>query len=469
MGDRLRVSVQLIDARTELTVWGERYDRELNDAFAVQSDIARQVADAMAATLSAEERGAMSRPPTSSPEAYRFYLQGRDYMLRPGYRQENFEAAEGLFRQAIDLDSDFALARASLSRVHGIMYWENFDPSPSRLEAQRAQAEEAARLEPDLPQAHVAVGWVHYVSGDFEKALAEYTLASQGLPNDAEIVARIGYTQRRLGNWPEVFAAFEKATDLSPRNANLFYDLGGHSFVSVRRYAEAVAAYDRALTLAPDLHDAAIRKGHTYLRWQGQLDTLRSVVMRFPTDLHLPEMDLARVDLALYERDADGLLAALASIPGGALETQLVYLPKSLYAGWAERLRGDDVRAEAAFDSARVVLEELAQTRPGDGRIQAALGYAYAGLGMAAQARECAERSLTPTQRGGIPFTGPQSHETVGRILAQAGLAEEAVGHLEPLLAERTHLSVNTLRLDPLYDPIRGSAAFKTLLEAFGA
>jgi TolB-like protein/class 3 adenylate cyclase/Tfp pilus assembly protein PilF len=307
IGDRLRVNVQLIDARTDDHIWAEGYDRELNDAFAVQSEIARMIADALSTTLTAEERGAISRAPTDNPEAYRFYLQGRDYYLRPGYREEDFVAAQGLFERAIALDPDFALARAALARVHGLMYWEGFDPSPARLEAQRAEAEEALRLQPNLPQAHVAAGWVHYVEGDFEEALHDYEAALEGLPNDAEIVARIGYTHRRLGHWPRVFEAFQKAIQLNPRNANLFYDLGGHSFAANRRYAEAVSAYDRALALAPDLHDAAIRKGLIFVHWRGQLDTLRAVVDGFPADLHLPEVDLAR-----------GRPGAMAKRPGGA-------------------------------------------------------------------------------------------------------------------------------------------------------
>ena len=128
--------------------------------------------------------------------------------------------------------------------------------------------------------------------------MAEYEIALEGLPNDAEIISRIGYTYRRLGNWPEAFSAFELATELNPRDPTLFYDLGGHSFGFTRRYADAVKAYDRASTLAPDLYDAAIQKGFIYVHWQGQLDTLRAVVAGLPPELHFPEIELARVDLA---------------------------------------------------------------------------------------------------------------------------------------------------------------------------
>ncbi|MGD8360788.1 MAG: adenylate/guanylate cyclase domain-containing protein [Gemmatimonadota bacterium] len=468
IGGRLRVNVQLIDARTDDHVWAEGYDRELSDAFAVQSEIARMIADALSTTLTAEERGAISRAPTDNPEAYRFYLQGRDYYLRPGYRQEDFVAAQGLFERAIALDPDFALARAALARVHGLMYWENFDASPARLEAQRAEAEEALRLQPNLPQAHVAAGWVHYVEGDFEEALRDYEAALEGLPNDAEIVARVGYTHRRLGHWPQVFEAYEKAIQLNPRNATLFYDLGGHSFAANRRYAEAVAAYDRALALAPDLYDAALRKGLIFVHWRGQLDTLRAVVDHLPADLHLPEVDLARVDLALWERDPDGLLRLLDTTPEPVFETQLVYLPKAIYAGWAHQIGGDGAAARAAFESARVRLEPLLGPRPDDQRIRAALGYAYAGLGMQDAAAEMVDGMTRSRWQGGDALSRFQTAKVFAEILAQANLPDAANRNLEILLAGASPVSVRTLRLNPLLDPLRDQPGFQAILYRFG-
>lgn len=464
-GNRLRVNVQLIDARTDDHLWAMSWDRQLNDAFAVQSEVARVIADSLTTTLTAEERGAISTPPTDDPEAYRFYLQGRDYYLRPGYRQENYLAAERLFERAIELDPAFALAHAILSRVHGHMYWENFDATPNRLAKQETEVDEALRLQPALPQAHVSAGWLHYVRGEFVQALSEYETALRGLPNDAEIVARIGYTQRRLDNWPAVFEAYEHATELNPRNATLFYDLGGHSFAATRRYADAVKAYDQALALAPDLYDAAIRKGFVFLHWRGQLDTLQAVLARIPLDRHLPEVDLARADLAFWQRDADALLRVLEETPGRVFETQLVFLPKPLYSAWAYGLRGDTAAARAAFTTARDMLEPLVRLRPNDARLVAALGFVQAGLGMRTEAAASADRSFQLGQQGGTASAGGgQSAETAAAILAQAGLAGETVRQLRGLLAGNSSVSVWTLRRNPLLDPIRDDPGFRALV-----
>jgi len=469
-GDSVRLNVQLIDAQTDDHAWAASYDRYLSVAnlLSIQAEVAQAIADTLRATVTPEEQMELERIGTDNLEAYDFFLQGRSYYLRPGYHQDDFRAAEGLYERAIALDPDFAHARAALSRVHGLMYWERFDPSPERFEAQRAEAEEALRLQPGLPQAHAAIGWMHYVKGDFREALEEYRAALEGLPNDAEIISSIGYTHRRLGNWPDVYSAFEEATQLNPRNATLFYDLGGNSFGFTRRYADAVRAYDRAWTLAPDLYDAAILKGQTYLHWQGQLDTLRAVMAHLPRDLHLPEIDLARANLSLWERDPDGLLGLLETMPAPVFETQVAYLPKPVYAGWAHRLRGDDSAALAAFDSARVQLEPLVPERQNDERILIALGYVYAGLGRRIDAETSAASAVRLRQQEGDALSRLRTLEAAARILAQAGLADQALVHLETVMASNTPVSAHTLRLDPLLDPIRDHPRFQALLERYG-
>ena len=469
--DTVRLNVQLIDVQTNDLVWAATHDRRLTleNLLSLQSEVAQAIADTLRATVTPRELVELGRMGTDDLEAYDFYLQGRSYLLRPGYHQADFEAAEALFERAIALDPDFALARATLSRIHGQIFWERFDPSDRRLEAQRREAEAAHSLQPDLPQAHLAVGWTHYVRGEFQEALEEFNAASEGLPNDAEIIALIGYTHRRLGNWTEVFRAFGEATRLNPRDATLSYDLGGHSFGVTHRYEDAVRAYDRAMTLAPDLYDAGLRKGYTYLHWRGQLDTLRATVDRLPTNLHDPEIDLARVDLAFWERDAEGLLRLLDTTPEGAFATQLTYLPKALYAAWAHRLRGDDSAARAAFESTRLVLEPLAIENPTDERIMAGLGFAYAGLGRSADAARSAREFVDSSERAGNVFSSIQAGEMSARILAQAGLVEEAVERLGQLLGGDSHISVHTLRLDPLYDPIRDTPLFRALLASYGS
>jgi tetratricopeptide (TPR) repeat protein len=229
----------------------------LDDAFAIQSDVAHQIVTAVGAALRGVERRRLAEAPTVNAEAYQPYLQGREYFIRPGFLRQNQEIAQQLFERALALDPGFALARAALSEVRGRMFWFRYDPSPARAARQRAEAEAALRLAPDLPQAHVAMGLAHYWGRrDYRRAMEEFRVALKGLPNDARLWQWIGAVHRRLGNWDEWLAAFEMATQLNPRDAQLFFGLGGDAYDFVHRYADAVRAFDRALSLAPNLHAA---------------------------------------------------------------------------------------------------------------------------------------------------------------------------------------------------------------------
>ncbi|MBI3983185.1 MAG: protein kinase [Gemmatimonadetes bacterium] len=472
VGGRLRVNVQLIDAATDAHLWAERYDRTLDEAFAIQSDVAQRIVAAVSAMLTGAEQRGLSAAPTTNAEAYQLYLQGREYLIRPGFLHENWQIAQQLFKQALALDPGFALARAALSEVHGQMFWFRYDPSPARAALQREEAEAALRLAPDLPQAHVALGLVHFWGRrDYRGALDEFAIAREGLPNDARVWQLIGAVHRRLGNWSEVLAAFEKATRLNPRDAQLFFGLGGLTYQTLHRYADAVRAFDRALSLAPDLHGAAVEKGWTYVFWQGQLDTLRAVLSRLPRDTDLGFLGTRasqHVQLLKWERQGDSLLQVLKVVHVAVFQGQNFVLPASLYAAWAHQLHGNGPAARAAFDSARVLLDSVIRELPDDWRIHAARGLVLAGLGRRDEAlREARWLEQSVVYRDDA-IQGPKVAEDRARILAQAGEAETAAEEIELLLAGPSNLSVHTLRLDPLWDPIRNHPRFQALLTKYG-
>jgi eukaryotic-like serine/threonine-protein kinase len=467
-GGRLRVNVALVDAATGAQLWADQYDRPVDDAFAIQSDVAQKIVAAVGATLTRTERQGLTEAPTANADAYRLYLQGRQYVTRPGYTRQNIEIAQQLFERALALDPDFALARAALSEVHGRMHWYRHDPSPARAARQLNEAEAALRLAPDLPQAHVAMGLAHFWGRyDYGRALEEFRVALDGLPNDAEVWSWIGYVHRRRGSWDEALAAFDKAAQLNPRDANLFFNLGGTTLLALHRYADAVRAFDNALSLAPDHHGAAAWKAWTYIRWQGQLDTLRAVLNRMPGDAKpagLGTRAAQHVQLLHWERQADSGLQVLASARIGVFESSFFFLPGSLHAAWLHQLRGDRRAAGAAFDSARVLLDSVARTLPDDWRVRAARGLALAGLGHRDEAlREAHSLEQSPTYRKDA-FERPWIAEDRARVLAHAGESGAALDVIERLLEKPSFLSVHTLRLDPRWDPIRDHPRFKALL-----
>jgi serine/threonine-protein kinase len=468
VGERLRVNVQLIDAATDEHLWAERYDRTLDDAFAIQSDVAQRIVAAVGATLGGTERTAIAAAPTADPEAYRLYLQGLEYYRRPGSLRRNWEIAQDFYERALALDSTFALAYAALSEVHGRMSWWRYDPSAERLVRQRAEAEAALRLAPNLPQAHRAMGSVHYYGRrDWQAALKEYRIALEGLPNDAELWVRIGAAHRRLGHWEEALAAFDKLVALDPRNTNALSDLGANTLRFLRRYREAVDWYSRSLALAPDVAVADVDRGWTSVVWLGRLDLLRVAVDRHPQETELGYLGSASAQRALmlfWERKPDSLLVLLRRIPQPVFEAQVFYLPTALYAAWAHQLRGDGVAARAAFDSARALLDSMVAVLPDDWRVHAARGLALAGLGR----REEAWGEARWLQRSKIyredALDGVLPAEDRARILAAIGDVDAALAEIERLLAGPSWLSVQVLRLDPRWDPIRSDPRFEALL-----
>jgi eukaryotic-like serine/threonine-protein kinase len=464
VGERLRVNVQLINAATDEHLWAERYDRTLDDAFEIQSDVAQRIVAAVGMALGSAERELIASVPTANPEAYRLFLQGLDYYRRPGFDRRNWEIAQELFERAIALDPGFALAYAELSEVHGRMHWLRYDTSPERVEKQRETAETALRLAPERPEVRMAMGtWHYWGRRDYAAALAEYEIALRGLPNDNRLREMIGHVHRRLGNWDEVYRAFEKSIELDPRNAQSFNDLGGSTFWLTRRYADAVRAYEQALSLAPDLHNATVGIGYTYAVWMGDLDPLRAALKQAPADHWLSQ----RLELLIWERQPDSLLAYLEAIPAKVLEDQLSFLPTSLYAAWAHKLSGDQTAANLAFDSARVLIDSVSVELPDDWRVRAARGLVYAGLGNRDEAlREADWLKQSVIYREDANWWGWLA-QLRAWILAYAGDIEEALDEVEQLLARPSRVSLHTLRLDPRWDPIREHPRFQELLEKY--
>lgn len=472
VGGRLRVSVQLIDALTDEHLWAERYDRTLDDVFAIQSEVAERIVAGVGATLPAADRERLTIAPTRIAEAYRLYLLGRQHHLTPGYHREDREAAQRCFERALALDPAFALAHAALSRVHGEVHWLGFERTPERVAKQIEEAEIALRLAPGLPEAHLAMGVAYYWGRlDYRRALREFEKAAASLPNDAEIVALVGYVNRRLGDWEQVSTAYERAARLNPRDANLHEDLGAESFYTTHRYADAVRAFDRALAIAPDqLHLAAVSRAQTFVAWRGEMDTLRMLLDRVTDDTSLGEAGPVAQRRAwrwLLERNADSLLAVAQRAPVPVFEGQIFFLPVSLYAAWACVLKQDAAASRAEFRRALALCDSALAIRSDDRRVHAARGLALAGLGR----REDAHRESRWLRQSVIyrkdARQRPMVEEDSAMILAQAGDTTAVFDDLERLLAGPSQLSTHLLRLDPRWDPIRGHPRFQALLAKY--
>src|SRR6266508_1383712 len=249
-GNRVRVSVQLINAGTDEHIWAEDYDRDLTDVFAIQTDLAQKIGAALQAKLSPTEKARLDNRPTQNPDAYLLFVQAHDYASQKDMLRDTFLKAEPLFEQAIKLDPKFAAAFAGLSMVESWIY-HSFDPTPGRREKARLNADESLRLQPNLPEGHLALGFSYYYGDrDYERALAEFEIAKRDLPNEAQAYMAIGAIQRRQGKWAESTANLEKAAALDPKNSSVLFNLA-LNYMAQRDFETADKIFDRAIVADP--------------------------------------------------------------------------------------------------------------------------------------------------------------------------------------------------------------------------
>lgn len=465
-GSRLRVIVELLESATGAELWTETYDRPMGDAFAVQSDIARRIVGAVGVTLSRAEVGGITAAPTASAEAYLLYLQGLEYAARPGDQREDLAIAQRQYERALQLDSTFALAHAALSTVHGRIFSRRLDASPARAKLQLREARAALRLAPDLPEAHVAMA-LTYCCGRYSdrRRLEALTAASRHAPNDASLWDALSVVEARLGNWDSADLAFERAMRVDPRNADLLQAQGNRLHCR-RRYAEAIETYRRALLLAPDYVQPHIALAWSYILWKGQTDTLRSVLAGL-RDIEpgggAPRVGLEQTIMLTWDRKPDSLLALLRTFPGEVWTSAETYTSRLVEVGSAYFDTGDTVAARAAFDSAATLMDSALRVHPGDAPLHMTRGMVMTALGRRAEAmREV--RWLEQSDGYRNNHNCPSEPEARALILAHLGETDSALAAIERLLAGPSRITVHTLRLDPLWDPIRRDPRFQALL-----
>jgi TolB-like protein/Flp pilus assembly protein TadD len=459
---RVRVNVQLVNARTNEQIWSETYDRELTDVFVIQSEIAEKIAAALQVRLTERQRAQLAQAPTKDAEAYTFYLRAQDYYRRPDAEQGNLENAVLLYEEAIRRDPGFALAHAKLADAHGALYWFGYDPRPERLGWQMRAAEAAHRLAPDLPEAHEALGMYYYRARDYERALAEFETARAGLPGDPYLAARLGYVYRRQGRWPEAIQELETAASLNPRDADLHRDVA-QTYHASARFAEADAAYRRSVALAPDYFRAAIRRGQLFIDWRGTSDTLRGSLGSLPRGRESePSVAYARWYLAMLDRDFAGAARTIAEQPNAVLSSQEYYLPRPLLVGLAHARAGDRARALPALDSARLVLEAAVREVPSDHRRHLAFGRALAELGRREEAVAAGRHGLELLPVSRDAFQGPVIALDLAEIHLRTGDPDAALDLLESL-PHTGFVTGHRLRLDPRWDALRDHPRFQRL------
>jgi TolB-like protein/Flp pilus assembly protein TadD len=475
--NRVRINAQLIDARTDLHVWNDTYDREITNLFSLQTELARRIAFALRANISPREKASLQVHPTSDLDAYDLFLRARDLFRWSGSGdpRENGERALRLLDEAVARDPRFALAYCLISRFHGELYWFGYERSRDRLALAKVAADTALRLQPDASDVRLALAYYYYYGyRDYELARTELTIAHAAAPNDAEAWDALAAIDRRQGRWDDALANFEKAKELDPRNASVLWNLA-ETYACLGRNDEAALGFANGIGVNAEAHLFSVARAAIALRTSGDVAPLRAVLREIPRDFD-PGGGVTNiaVRVSLMERDYDEAERLLKEsryerfhdigVGGPAAILDGYAFPRAWYEGLIARGRGDNEAAERAFRSTqRIVEADLAQA-PGDAKLVTMLGLVHAMKGRYEDAIAAGLRAaeLLPISRDA--FDGPLLAAKLAVIYAQAGQTDRAIELLTDLVKIPNGLTQGTLRIEREWDPLRGDAGFEKLL-----
>jgi TolB-like protein/Tfp pilus assembly protein PilF len=467
--NRVRVTAQLIDARTDEHQWGDHYDREIADAFAIQSEIAQTIAFQLQAKLSPREKAAIELT-TRDIGAFDLYLQAKE-LIKTFHDSTNWSEtllkAVRLLDEAISRDPNFALAYCWRTRAHDSLYWYGPDRTQTRLELAQASVQRALALAPDLGEAHLAQALVYYHGKrDYSRAFQELALANRTLPNSAEVYSLAGSIARRQGHWDDALRNLEKAFELDPRNPQIVnslcvvYDL-------LRRYDDEGAVFDRAAVANPATRNYSQMVHAQIELGKGDLKASRSFLNSLPVDYD-PDgaKTWTRLTLALYERDLSSAAAVLASWkkpeliggPGNNL------IPVSYWEGLIARAQGDNPKAIEAFTRARSLIETQLSQQRDDPVLLVTLGLVDAGLARKEDAVREGKKAAELRPIAADAVDGPTVLGTLAMIYAWVGDSKSALDELTLLGKTPGGPSFGELKYDPAWDAVRGDPRFTAML-----
>ena len=481
-GDRIHLNAQLIDTRTDTHVWAEQYDRDLNDLFAIQSEIAQKVAERLHARLSASEQASVEERPTQDLVAYEFYSRAVSLIYNaqlPASAQafgvdtpeKSLPEAVDLLNKAVARDPNFLLAYCQLAFAHDMIYSEEIDHSPARLALAKSAIDSAFRFRSNSGEAHLALGWhLYWGYSDYDRARAELALAQHSLPNNARVYDLTGLIDRRQGRWAEATQNLQRACELDPRNVRYLLELAATYNLWLHDYEKFGKVLDRVLALHPEFKSTRMFRAFIEVDQRADTGPLRAAIEKavaedpaastkneFVTEL--------RFNVALFDRDLDaaGVLATALSEKnygeGGAYPD----FCRDFWIGVVARLKGDETSAGAALTRARA--EQEAEIRnPDDVWLLSRLGLIDAILGKKEQALSEGQRAIAmlPTLKN--LWAEAMVKRYFVMACAWAGERELALEHLEVIARIPAGPTYGDLRLSPLWDPLRGDPRFEKIV-----
>jgi TolB-like protein/tetratricopeptide (TPR) repeat protein/predicted Ser/Thr protein kinase len=470
-GAWLHINAQLIDARTDSHVWADEYDRDLREMFAVQSEIARTVAEQLHVKISPTEKLAIERPPTADLTAFDLYSRAKSLLLTLSFdkpeQKTNALAAADLLNQAVAHDPTFFQAYCQLAWIHDHFYYNGFDRVPARLSLAEAAIQAAFRLRPDAGEVHLARAWnLYWGYRDYDGALAELDIAGKTLPNDARLFELKGYIERRRpGGDKEALRNLEHAIQLDPRNIQLLQQTAS-TYENLRRYADEKAVWDRALSLEPSDIQTKVSRAFVEFDWKADTRPLHQLIdeIRAKEPNSIRSVADSWLVCALAERDSAAAANALAAGHEDGMGNEIVKYASRFMEGLVGRMEKDDAKARAAFTIARAEQEKLVRANPDDAGALAVLGLIDAALGRKEEALREGRRAveLLPVEKDSI--NGAVMIACLATIAAWIGDKDLACQEIVASIRYSSYLSYGQLKLMPWWDPLRGDPCFENIV-----
>jgi TolB-like protein/Flp pilus assembly protein TadD len=473
--NRVRVNVQLINAQNDEHIWAEDYDRDLTDVFAIQTDLAQKIAHELQAQLSPSEKAGMIRKPTENGEAYLAFVQAHDLQSAAVEDRAKSNQAVQLYERAIQLDPNFALAIANLSITHSWIF-HNLDPKDEQRVLAAKYAERALQLAPEMPEAHVARGFVlYYGERDYKGALQEFAIAQRGLPNDSQVYLVIGAIQRRQGEWEQSTANLEKAVSLNPNDTwplqNLFFN-----YQMERKFEAANRVVDRALAINPRSFSFWGFKAILAFAERGDLTVAEKSLDRLDQEIARgevkdldaetrAELALAKGNLYLCRGEAQKAVETLRQVPPEIFAAKPSGFVEALFLeGSAYQKLGRTVEARSALMRAKDLAEAAVREAPDEASRHSNLARVLARLGEKEAAIMEAKRATELLPVSMDAFEGPRWVEGLAEVYALTGEKAQAIELLGGLLSRPSDLTVPILKFDPRWESLHADPAFEQLL-----
>ena len=469
VGDRVRVSAQLIDARTDTHLWAEHYDRELADVFRIQSEIAEKVVAQLKAKLSPQEKTAIEERPTADLTAYDLYARAKSLVDRIAFTaqgKEDLLEATRLLENAVARDHTFLRAYYQLARAHDLIYFIGIDHTPKRLALAEAAVQDTLNLRPDSGETHLALAQhLYWGYRQYDRALQELALARRALPNEPLALVLAGFIDRRQGRWEQSIQELESALQLDPRNFFILQQLS-FNYEYLRRFADMAAVLDRVLTIAPKDVNTRAQRALVDLKWRADTRPLHSVTQAIIAEDPKAAATVSDrlILLAFCERDKAATERAITMLPADGFRTASVAFPPAWCEGVICRALGDNVAARAAFTRARSEVAPIVREQPDYAEELSVLGMIDAALGKKEDAIREGRRAVELLPVAQDSLTGALLAEHLAVIYAWTDEKDLALGQLAIVVRIPGDSNYGYLRLHPYWDPLRGDPRFENIL-----